>query len=406
MSSQTRQGWLAPFSAAIPLIVLPIAVLSIPLAAAENLGLSTAQIASWILAVYGLTSVVSMILSYYYRQPLLITGNVFVLIFIASLGRQLSFAELIGALMVTGACVLALGALGLTPRLAEWIPAPVVMGVLAGAIMPFVSGIFTSLGDWPGPIGGALIAYLWGKRLNTRLPPILPAAIALIAIAALAGDLTPAGSFVWVATPQLTLPVFSLEAILTAVPVMIVVITLQSNVPSLIFLRNQGYDPPERVITLVSGVGTIVGSLLGPTALSLSLPATSLAAGPDAGQRSLRHRTVYIGGVVVLVIGLMGDLAAELPAMIPRALLLALAGLATVSVLARALHQITEGPLLLGPLFAFAIALSDVSLLGLGPIFWALVIGTAVSQGVERERRPAPAAEVRPAAVGGPAGEG
>jgi predicted benzoate:H+ symporter BenE len=35
-------------------------------------------------------------------------------------------------------------------------------------------------------------------------------------------------------------------------------------------------------------------------------------------------------------------------------------------------------------MFAFAIALSDISLLGFGPFFWALIIGTAVSLLLER----------------------
>ena len=39
----------------------------------------------------------------------------------------------------------------------------------------------------------------------------------------------------------------------------------------------------------------------------------------------------------------------------------------------------SRGPLRLGPLFAVAVASSELSLLGLGPLFWALVVGTGVS---------------------------
>jgi predicted benzoate:H+ symporter BenE len=51
--------------------------------------------------------------------------------------------------------------------------------------------------------------------------------------------------------------------------------------------------------------------------------------------------------------------------------------------------------LLLGPLFAFAITLSEISILGFGSFFWALVIGTGVSLLLERDelqvlRSPAP----------------
>lgn len=69
----------------------------------------------------------------------------------------------------------------------------------------------------------------------------------------------------------------------------------------------------------------------------------------------------------------------------PPLMLMALAGLALIGVLGTALQGITRGPLLLGPMFAFAIALSKMSLLGLGPFFWSLVLGTGVTLLLERD---------------------
>jgi benzoate membrane transport protein len=71
--------------------------------------------------------------------------------------------------------------------------------------------------------------------------------------------------------------------------------------------------------------------------------------------------------------------------LVPPVLLLAMAGLALLPALVAALREITTGPLILGPLFAFAIALSEMSLFGLGPFFWSLVLGTAVSLVLERD---------------------
>jgi benzoate membrane transport protein len=139
------------------------------------------------------------------------------------------------------------------------------------------------------------------------------------------------------------------------------------------------------VIDNVSGVGTLLGSLPGPTAVSLSLPVTALVAGPDAGEHRFRHRAVYLASGPVLLIALLAGIAADVPQIIPLPLLLALAGLSVVDLLADALRQITHGPLFLGPLFAFAISLSEIAILGFGPFFWALVIGTGVSLLLERD---------------------
>ena len=70
---------------------------------------------------------------------------------------------------------------------------------------------------------------------------------------------------------------------------------------------------------------------------------------------------------------------------VPVSLLLAVAGLSLLPVLGQALEAITSGPLRLGPLFAFVVAVSEISLLGLGALFWALVIGTAVSMILETD---------------------
>jgi benzoate membrane transport protein len=60
--------------------------------------------------------------------------------------------------------------------------------------------------------------------------------------------------------------------------------------------------------------------------------------------------------------------------------------LAVVGVLINALKQVTKGPLILGPVFAFAVASSKISLLGFGPFFWSLLIGMAVSLLLERDK--------------------
>lgn len=372
--------------AALSLTMISIAVLTIPLDAAVNLGLSPAQTASWILALYGVQGLFSILLILRYRQPLLVTGNLFVLIFIASLGNQLSWPELVGATMAAGALVLLLGPLGLIDRLAAWLPAPIVFGLLAGAVLGLFLDLFSAANGDPVLVGATLLTYLLGRRfLEPRLPAILPALAVSLLIAAVTGQLSQPPAGVPFPRPELTVPAFSLRAIITATPVMAVLITLQANVPSLVFLRSQNYEPPEGMVTAVSGAGTFLGSLLGPMGVSLSLTATAICAGPDAGEHAVRHRSAYMASASSLVIALLAGFAAGLTNIVPPALLDALVGLAVFGVLTRALHSMAGGPLLLGPIFAFTIALSDLTLFGLGPFFWALIIGLAVSLLLERD---------------------
>jgi benzoate membrane transport protein len=185
--------------------------------------------------------------------------------------------------------------------------------------------------------------------------------------------------------PELTMPSFSIRALASVAPVVIILMTLQANVPTAIQLRSQGYEPPERRIDLISGLGTTAGSFLGPVAISMSLPLASLSAGRDAGEAHQRHRVIYLANGACVVIAVLAGSAAALAEAIPLSLLLALAGLALLGVFTSAIQQMVNGRLILGPILTFAVALSDLTLLGFGSFFWALVIGIAVSILLERE---------------------
>jgi len=380
--------------AGLTVTIVFLAVLSIVLTAAgpHGMGLSEERTSGWIALVYGLPMIPSLVLTLRYRMPLLLTGNVFALIFFVSLGDRIAFPELAGASILAGAIVLVTALLGLTGQLAAWIPAPIVQGLIGGAVMPFFVNIFSALTTSEGAarvpimVGCAVLAYLVSQRvLGTRLPPILPAFVAGFLAAAVTGQLGAFPSSFALPGLEFIRPEFSWTAIATVTPVLLALMTVQSNVPAVIYLRSQGYRPPERVLNVVSGAGTLLGSLFGPITVSLALPPVLVTAGPTAGDRSLRYRSIYLPVAGGLLIAVFAATAADLAVLIPTVLLLTMAGLALVPALAVALREISRGPLVLGPLFAFAIALSHMTVFGLGPFFWSLVLGTAVSLLLERD---------------------
>jgi benzoate membrane transport protein len=379
--------------AGLTVAIVFLAVLSIVLTAAgpHGLGLSERRTSGWIALVYGLPMIPSLVLTLRYRMPLLLTGNVFALIFFVSLGDRIGFPELAAASIIAGAIVLVTAMLGLTGRLAAWIPAPIVQGLIAGAVIPFVVNIFTSLstsGDARVPVmvGCGVLAYLVSQRvLGPRLPPVLPAFVAGFLAAAVTGQLGAFPSTFALPGLELIHPEFSWTAIATVTPVLIALMTVQSNVPSVIYLRSQGFHPPDRVLNVISGAGTLLGSFFGPLSMSLALPPVLVTAGPTAGDRSLRYRSIWVPVAAGLLIAVFAATAADLAVLVPTVLLLTMAGLALVPALAVAIREIGAGPLVLGPLFAFAIALSHMTVFGLGSFFWSLVLGTAISLLLERD---------------------
>jgi benzoate membrane transport protein len=385
---------------AVPLTIIVVAVLALPLATAQALAFTPPQTGSWIFALYAIPGVLSLVLTFAYHQPLFIGWNGLAIAFFASLAGQIHYADLLGATLVGGAVVAVLGALGLTARVAEIVPAAVVFAVVAASVMPFVVGVFDAMGQEPVIIGCTLAAYVLGRRfLDARIPPILPALVVGLVLTGAAGryGTLPGG---WSAPPLvLTQPTFSAEAILTVVPIFVALVALQANLTATVYLRSQGYRPPSRVVDVATGLGSALGSALGPVPICLVSLLTPLTAGPEAGERHVRHWSVYAVGVVLIVIALGAGIAAQLPSLLPMPLLLAIAGLGLVGVLAESLGEMVRGPLVLGPLFAFVAASSRLTLFGLGPLFWALVIGTGISLVLEGEALQA--SRLRAAAVVG-----
>lgn len=372
--------------AALSLIVVFVVVLGIPLDAAAAIGLSPGETVSWIIAVYGLSGALSILFSIRYRQPLLFTGNIFILILVARLGGDYNWPELVGASIVAGVVVLLIGPLGLTDWLTRWIPVPIVFGLLAGAVLPFVIEMFSLLGEAPLVVGATLVVYIGARRwAEPRVPAILLAVAVAIAVSWISGDFVTEPIALSLPTPVLTAPDFSPAAILTLSPVLVILITVQANVPSLVFLVEQGYKPKAAVVNAVSGVGTAAGSLLGPTGISLSLPATALLAGPEAGPLPTRYWSVYVAALAGIAIAVLAGFAVSISPALPVSLLGVAIGLAVLGLLATALPRLAGGPLTWGPMFAFGLAASDVSLLGLSEFFWAIVAGVAVSLLLERE---------------------
>jgi benzoate membrane transport protein len=383
--SEGRHRALRPVAAGLSLAAIFTAVVSIPLDAASELRLTDEQTSVWILVVWGLPSLLTILLILRYRQPLVVTGNVFILIFVFRLGGDLPWPQLVAATMVAGAIVLVLGVTGLTHRLASVLPAPIIYGLLGGAVLPLLAGSFTELGTSTLLVGATFAAYFISRAvLGDRFPALLTAMLVGIVVAVVGSQTGPLPSPV---LPQITVtaPGFTWEAIATATPVLVVFIALQANAPSIVFLRAQAYQPPEQVVSLLSGAGTVIGSIFGPMGVSLSLPATALTAGPDAGDHDIRHWAGYVAASVGLLIAVMSGFATELLDFIPGPFLEAVVGLAVLGILGQSLREITKGPLLLGPLIAFVVSVSEIGLGGLHPFFWALVFGLATSLVLERE---------------------
>jgi benzoate membrane transport protein len=365
---------------AIPIVVFGIPGLSIMFAMAEVFGLSTRQTSTLIVTGFGISGVLSLALSTFYRQPLFLIWSSTSVVFMASLANSYTYAEMLGATFAAGVIVLLLGLAGLSSWLARMIPAPIVLGLLAGLVMPFVVRTFSEMQAAPFVIGMTVATFLLARiLLSPRIPPILPALAIGLAAAAVAGDLHSMTTDWTLPMIGLMRPTFSWQAILTVTPVLVVLMSPLANLAAVVVLRSFQFKPPVRVIDITSGACTMLSAFLAPVPVVMGSFVTALTAGPEAGSHQRRYWSVLVASGTCVLMTVTASVIVDIPAAVPIGLLFGVAGLMLFSVLSHALTEVTKGPLRLGPLFAFVVASSSLSLGGFGPAFWALLIGMTVS---------------------------
>ena len=357
----------------------------IQLSATEQLQLPPDVASSWFFVIWVTGAIASIPLTLRYRQPLAITWTIPGLVFIASTGDRYSPSELAGASLVAGVLIVALGLVGFGTALMRWLPFPIVMGMFAGSILGYVTGIFEQLDTHPGVVGAAIAGYLVARALGRSwLPPVAGALLLGLGAAAVAGQVHPA-AFEW-SLPHVepVAPELSVEAILAlSIPLVVMAVGI-GNVQGIGMLLSKGYPAPVDRLTVVVGVNSVVNAIFGGHPSTVARNGVAILASEDAGPREQRYVANLVASLFALFLGLSATTAATLLDVLPVSLVVALAGLAILTAFLEALQRSFTGDLPLGALFAFGIAASPLAFFGVGSAFWALVGGLLASLVVER----------------------
>ena len=356
--------------------------------AARQGNLSALELNSWIFGGYFVCGLLSVALSLYYRLPLLAAITIPGGVLVAAALTHLSFEEIIGAYLVTGVLITALGVTGAVKRGMEWLPMPIIMAMVAGILLQFGMGVITSLQQTPLVSGVTLIAYLSVsvvKPLARRFPPVLGAIIVGLMAAAAVGQanwrlLTFGIAEFKFFTPQFTWP----AAVELVIPLALTVIAVQ-NAQGIAILQNMGYRPPLGAVTITSGVGSILVAPFGSQSVCLAGPMTGIVTNPSVGPKESRYAAALVTGILWMVFGLFSPMATALSQILPASLVDLLAGLALLEVLVSCFAAAFGEKFRLGALFTFLITISGIRLLNIGAPFWGLVGGTFVSALLERQ---------------------
>jgi benzoate membrane transport protein len=344
-------------------------------------------IASWIFAAFFVNGIISFGFTLAHRQPLVFLWSIPGAVLLGPALTHLSFPEVIGAFLVTGALLLLLGVSGWVRRAMEALPMPIVMAMVAGVFLRFGVDLVKAFQYdlWIAlPMAAAFVVLSLEKRLAHFVPPLIGALLAGAVATWILGGFRPApGPLFSFASPNLYFPEISLAALVELVIPLAITVLAAQNAQGIAILTASGHRPPINAITAGCGAGSMLTALFGSVSTCLTGPVNAVLAG--SGEKHRQYTAALFFCVLAAVFGLLAPFFTRLLLGTPGAFIATLAGLAMLRVLQTAFTTSFAGKFSLGALVCFLVTVADITIWRIGAPFWGLVLGVAVSWLFERE---------------------
>jgi benzoate membrane transport protein len=353
---------------------------AILIAGLRNVGATDDQAASGLLVLCVVPGVITILLSVLTRIPISVVWSTpAAALLLASAGTD-DYPSAVGAFVLCGLLLLVTGLWPWLARTVTRIPKPIASAMLAGILFPICLAPITATVQEPWLALPIVLTWLLLAKLAPRfaVAGAVVVAVVVLGIAASGADFSEA-RLLPVLAP--VVPGFD-PAIILGIGVPLYLVTMAGqNVPGFAVLRTFGYEhPPARAIFVGTGVGNLVAAPFGGLALNLAAMTAAMVAGPDAHpDRDRRWIAAVTAGATLAVLGLLSGLATVLVSVSPPVLITAVAGLALLNALITAVTTALEEPAhRVVAILTFLVAVSGLSIAGIGSAFWALLVGGIV----------------------------
>lgn len=261
----------------MPLSMIPAALvaaligygstIALVLAAAQAVGASPAQTASWVAAICFAKAMGSAFLSTWKRIPIVLAWSTpGAALVAASTGVDINQA--VGAFIFAAVLIALTGVIPPVNRAFNAIPSGIASGMLAGVLLPFSLAVATHAASDAALVLPLVVVFLL-VRLANPLHAVLATLLAGLVIA-----------FTWGGTPwpqvapDLTPLVFIrpelAPGVLLGLGVPLYLVTMASqNLPGFAVLRANGYTPPVTAALGVTGIASGISALFGAHTISM-----------------------------------------------------------------------------------------------------------------------------------------
>jgi len=364
-------------SAVVAAIVGFGGTLALIIAAAQALGATQAQTASWVTALCLAMFISTGFLSWRYKMPIITAWSTPGL---ALIGASTGFTmqQGVGAFIVTAIAIIITGLVKPVSGLVSKIPASIASGMLAGVLFAFLIGAARTIPVDPIFVLPLVLLFFVIRLFNPAMA-VLAVLFGGILFAFLSGRVASVPD-ISLSTLTLIMPVFDTRAIIgIALPLYLVTMASQ-NLPGFAVLRAAGYEPPTSAALQVTGLLSLLTAPFGAHTSNMAAISAAICTGPDAHpDPAQRWLTGPFYALSYLILAIFGASLVALFAVLPAPLIALVAGLALIGAFANALTIALKNETeRLAAVVTFAVTASGISIAGIGAAFWALVAGLLV----------------------------
>lgn len=365
--------WIAGFTTMLVGVTSSIIIV---FQAATILGANSQEIASWIWALGITIGLSSIILSLYYKTPIITAWSTPGAAYLVLNGGQLNLHEAIGAFILNGLLITIFGFSSLFKRIIAYIPVSITSAMLAGILFPFCLKIIDSYQVNSALVIVMIMTYFISKRIIPKLS-ILITLLAGISIAIMQGNIQNTALTFELTTPVFTMPIFNLHAFWTiSVPLFVITMVAQ-NLVGVTMIKSYGYKSPTNQIVGTTGLLTTIFASFGAFATNLAAISAALCLDSSAHENpSKRYVASVVAGFFYILVGVFGITITSLLFAFPKELVVALASLALLSTLMNSLlDAFTDKKTQDSAILTFLVTISNISIWGINSIILGGILG-------------------------------
>lgn len=356
------------------------------LQAAQAGHFSSEQTISWIFAVYVFGGLFGIIMPLRYKIPITGGNSISGVAFLATVTAHFTYPQLLGGYVLSSLIILLIGVSGLFTKMIHWVPKEVIAAMLAGLVTKYVTQFIVSVQTLPIVGGAALLSYFISSKISKRIPAVIVA----VGVAFITLLLTEP---IHAVTPHLafTLPTFHwpewtwLGTLTLALPLAMLILS-NDVVTGIGALESAKFTPPIRKLVSFTGLFSLMANLFGGQSANLAGMMTAICSNSDVGARANRYMASVVSGTLTLLFGIFAWRIVPFIESLPLSFVSILAGLSLIGVLLSSFQKgFASGNYRISALFAFVIALSNVSVLHISAPVWGLLVGALIAKTVEQQ---------------------